>query len=103
MAKNGMTPFITLSTFSLDIALTTKRFSPTGGVIIPSSMFTTMIIAKWITLISSVVMIGRRIGRVIKIIAVGSKNIPRMKNKTLTIIKNVHLLKPLSLTHDANP
>ena len=52
-AKNGNAAFTTRIIDMFATPDVTKRFKPTGGVIIPISMFTTMMIPKWIGSIPS--------------------------------------------------
>ena len=50
----------------------TNRFKPTGGVIMPISMFTVMMMPKWIGSMPSWVAIGKKIGARISRIDDGS-------------------------------
>ena len=72
----------------------TKRFNPTGGVIIPISILTTMIIPKWMGSMPSSIAIGKTNGATITIRPEGSMNCPPISKITLTITKNMIGPKP---------
>ena len=71
------------------IPLVTNKFNPTGGVTIPISIFTTIMIPKWIGSIPSWIAIGKKIGVKINKIAVGSIKSPAIIRMILTINKNI--------------
>src|SRR5665648_38888 len=95
----GSTPLITSPKGSLAIELTTNRFKPTGGVIIASSIFTVMTMAKWIGSIPKFLMMGSKMGRVMRMMETASRKVPMTKNIMLTTKKNAHLLRSLSEIH----
>lgn len=63
----------------------TKRFKPTGGVIIPISMFTTMMTPRWIGSIPSYVAFGNTSGATITSNPEGSINCPLIGSMLMTI------------------
>ena len=58
----------------------TNRLRPTGGVIMPISMLTTMMMPRWIGSMPSCIAIGNRIGARIKMIAEGSMKLPAISS-----------------------
>ena len=89
-SMKGRTPFVT-SDKGVDVADdSTKRFRPIGGVISANSMLITITTAKWIGSIPIGASSGRMIGSVINMIAITSRNVPRIRKKMLMIIKNCH-------------
>ncbi|CRZ82490.1 Uncharacterised protein [Vibrio cholerae] len=57
-----------LTTFIIDILATpevTNRFKPTGGVIMPISMFTTIMMPRWIGSMPNAIAIGNTKGATI--------------------------------------
>ncbi len=77
----------------------TNRFSPTGGVIRPISMFTTMMTPRWIGSIPSSTAIGKRIGARIRMIADGSMKAPATSSTMFTTSRNIHGSRPAASTH----
>ena len=67
----------------------TKRLSPTGGVIMPISIFTTIMIPRCIGSIPSSIAIGKTRGATITSNPEGSINCPPISKITLTITKNM--------------
>src|SRR3546814_14057775 len=65
----------------------TNRLSPTGGVIMPISMFTTMMMPRWIGSMPSFMAMGNRIGARIRMIAEGSMKLPATSRRMLTTIR----------------
>src|SRR5688572_31132975 len=80
----------------------TNRFNPTGGVTMPISMLTVMIIPKWIGSMPSAVAIGNMIGAKISTTDVASMNMPATSSSRFSMIKNAHGGRPKSVTHCDN-
>jgi TRAP-type uncharacterized transport system fused permease subunit len=72
----------------------TNRFSPTGGVTIPISRFTVMMMPRCTGSMPSLVAIGNRIGARIRMMPVGSMKQPAISSRTLTTIRNTHGCMP---------
>ena len=62
MARNGNAARTTPIIDMLATPAVTNKFKPTGGVIIPISIFTTIIIPRWIGSIPSSIAIGKTNG-----------------------------------------
>ena len=88
-AKNGNAARTTLIMGIPATPEVTKRFNPTGGVIIPISIFTTMMIPRWIGSIPNSIAIGNTKGATITIKPDGSINWPPINKITFTTIKNM--------------
>ncbi len=67
----------------------TNRLSPTGGVIIPISMLTTMMMPRWIGSIPSWMAIGKTSGATITRSPDGSMNCPPISSRMLTTTRNI--------------
>ncbi|MNZ72889.1 hypothetical protein D3C78_912800 [compost metagenome] len=76
----------------------TNRLRPTGGVIRPISMFTTMMMPRWIGSMPSCTAIGNRIGARIRMIAEGSMKAPATSSTMFTTSRNIHGDRPMSIT-----
>ena len=76
--KKGKAPLKISAIFvSFTIPWRTKRLRPTGGVTIAISIFNTTITLSQIRSMFKALMMGRKIGIVIKIIAAASRKHPR--------------------------
>src|SRR5690554_189253 len=100
MLNHGMAARITLVIGIPVTAEVTKRFSPTGGVIMPISMLTTITTPRWIGSMPSSTAIGNRMGAKIRIMAEGSIKAPAINNTMLTTNRKVQGDKPASITQD---
>ena len=76
----------------------TNRLRPTGGVIRPISMFTTMMMPRWIGSIPSSTAMGNRMGARIRITADGSMKAPAISSTMLTTSRNCQGCRPSSTT-----